>query len=60
MQRLIVVLLFLVVSVWFGLDVVNHPGYLLLVYQPWMVQMPLWFALLSLFILFGLFFISYR
>ncbi len=56
MWRLIILLLFLVVSVGLGLTVVQHPGYLLLVYQPWMVQMPLWFALLGLFLAFGLFY----
>jgi HemY protein len=56
MLRLILFLLFLIASVWFGLEVVRHPGYLLVVYQPWMVQMPLWFAILGLFIIFGLFY----
>ena len=49
MRRLILFLLFLIASVSFGLVVVRHPGYLLVVYQPWMVQMPLWFAILGLF-----------
>lgn len=57
MWRLFIFLLILVASVWFGLEVVRHPGYLLLVYQPWMVQMPLWFALLGLLLVFGLFYI---
>lgn len=57
MQRLIVLLIFLTASVWLGLTIVNHPGYLFIVTQPWMVQMPLWFALLTLFIVFGLFYI---
>jgi HemY protein len=57
MRRLIIILLFLIVSVWLGVEVVRHPGYMLLVYQPWMVQMPLWFAALSLLIIFGLFYI---
>lgn len=57
MGRLIVILLFLVVSVWLGVEVVRHPGYLLMVYHPWMVQMPLWFAVLCFLILFGLFYI---
>jgi len=56
MRRLIIILLFLVVSVWFGLEVVRHQGYLLVVYQPWLVQMPIWFAILSLFIIFSLFY----
>jgi len=57
MWRLVIFLLFLVASVWFGLTVAQHPGYLLLVYQPWMVQMPLWFALLALLIAFGVFYL---
>ena len=57
MWRLILFLLFLIVSVLFGLEVIRHPGYLLLVYQPWMVQMPLWFALLSALVILGLFYI---
>lgn len=57
MLQLIIFLCFLIFSVWFGVEVVNHPGYLLLVYQPWLVQMPLWFALLSTIIIFALFYI---
>lgn len=57
MQRLVVLLIFLTASVWLGLTIVNHPGYLFIVTQPWMVQMPLWFALLALFVLFGLFYL---
>ncbi|MBX3708513.1 MAG: hypothetical protein KIT56_01325 [Gammaproteobacteria bacterium] len=57
MRRSMVFLLFLVASVWFGVEVIRHPGYLLLVYQPWMVQMPIWFALLSLFVFFVLFYL---
>lgn len=57
MLRLIVFLLFLIVSVWFGISVVRHPGFLLLVYQPWTVQMPLWFALLGALIFLCLFYL---
>jgi HemY protein len=56
MRRLIVFLLILVASVWLGLEVVRHPGFLLIVYQPWMVQMPVWLALLGLLIFIGLFY----
>jgi len=56
MRRLFLFLLFLVASVWFGLTMMRHPGYLFVVYQPWMVQMPLWFALLALFFIFSLFY----
>lgn len=57
MKRLILFLILLVASVWFGLAIVQHQGYLLLVYRPWMVQMPLWFALLSVIIILGLFYL---
>ena len=56
MRRLIIILILLVASVWLGLEVIRHPGFLLIVYQPWMVQMPIWFALLCFFIFFGLFY----
>lgn len=57
MKRLLFFLIFLIVSVWFGLNIVRHPGYLFLVYQPWMVQMPLWFAILCTFIFLVLFYV---
>lgn len=56
MRRLIIFLILLVASVWLGLEVLRHPGFLLIVYQPWMVQMPIWFALLSFVIFFFLFY----
>lgn len=57
MLRLITFLIFLILSVWAGIQVVRHPGYLLLVYQPWMVQMPLWFAALSVVLVLVLFYV---
>ena len=57
MLRLIIFLILLVASVWIGLMVAQHPGYLLMVYQPWIVQMPLWFAILSLIIIFIVFYL---
>jgi HemY protein len=57
MLRLIIILLFLIASVWLGVLAIHHPGFLLIVYQPWMVQMPLWFALISFLVFFGLFYI---
>lgn len=56
MRRLIVFLVFLVTSVWLGLTVLKHPGYVFVVYQPWMLQMPLWVALLGFIIFFGTFY----
>lgn len=57
MRRLIIILLFLIASVWIGLEVVRHPGFLLVVYQPWTIEMPLWFALLTIVIIFFLFYL---
>ncbi len=57
MLRLIIFLIFLVVSVWAGIFFINHPGFVFLVFQPWMVQMPVWFAAISLVIVFFLFYV---
>ena len=57
MRRLILLLLFLVASVWLGLTIMQHPGYVFIVYQPWMMQMPLWFALIASFVIFIVFYL---
>jgi HemY protein len=56
MRRLFIILFFLAVSVWVGLTIVRHPGYLFIVSKPVMIQMPLWFACIALFLIFGLFY----
>ncbi|MBA3661414.1 MAG: hypothetical protein H0W64_06780 [Gammaproteobacteria bacterium] len=57
MIRLIVFLIILIASVWLGIEIMRHPGFLLLVYQPWMIQMPIWFALLATLIIFITFYL---
>ena len=57
MLRLICGEIVLIASVWLGVAVTRHPGYVLFVFQPWMMQMPIWFALLSLVILLVLFYL---
>lgn len=57
MLRLIIFLLFLVGSVWLGVAFLKHPGFLFISFQPWMMQMPLWFAVLSFVIFLGLFYL---
>lgn len=57
MLRLIAFLIVLVASVWLGIEMMRHPGYLLLVYQPWMVQMPIWFAILAAIFIFITFYL---
>lgn len=56
MKRLIIFLIILIASVCLGLLTIRHPGYMLIVYQPWMIQMPLWFALVSFLVFIGLFY----
>lgn len=57
MWRLFVFLIFLIGSVWAGLEIMRHPGYLFIIFQPWIIQTPLWFALLSLALLLLLFYL---
>src|SRR5689334_18287452 len=57
MLRLFIFLIALLASVWFGVVVVKHPGFLLIVYQPWMVEMPLWFAVVTFAIVLILFYL---
>ena len=57
MRRLFIFLLFLIASVWFGLTMMRHPGYVFIVYQPWMIQMPVWFAVLAFFLILSLFYL---
>tara|TARA_R110000868_G_scaffold410037_2_gene696956 strand:- start:1248 stop:2432 length:1185 start_codon:yes stop_codon:yes gene_type:complete len=56
MRRLIIILIFLTASVWLGLTIVKHPGYVFIVSQPVMVQMPLWFACLAMLVILSLFY----
>lgn len=57
MIRLILFLVFLIASVYIGMEMMQHPGYLLIVYQPWTVEMPLWFAVLCLIVFISLFYL---
>lgn len=54
MSRLFTLLIILVLSVWFGLTVFKHPAFVFISYQPWLIQMPFWFAVLALLLIFGL------
>ncbi|HSW69991.1 MAG TPA: heme biosynthesis HemY N-terminal domain-containing protein [Gammaproteobacteria bacterium] len=48
MRRFIVFIIILILSVWLGLQIAQDPGLALLTYHNWSVEMPLWFAVLSL------------
>lgn len=54
MRRLIIYSIILLVSIWFGVKIAQDPGYLLLAYKRWTVEMPLWFGFVSLIVLFFL------
>lgn len=52
MKKLIVLLLIITLGVWVGLKLKADPGYVLLAYQHWTIEMPLWLAMISLFFIF--------
>lgn len=52
MRHFIVVLIVFIISVYFGLKIAEDPGYAYFAYQGWSVEMPLWFAALTLMVLF--------
>jgi len=45
MLRFIMALLLLTIAVWIGLQIQADPGYLLLSYSHWTIEMPLWLSL---------------
>lgn len=57
MRRLILYLLFLTLSVWIGVQIIEHPGNVLIILSPWTIQMPIWAAILITLILFGIFYL---
>jgi len=48
MRRFLMLIIILIFSVWLGLRVAKDPGLALFTYNHWSVEMPLWFAVLSL------------
>jgi HemY protein len=48
MWRFLTLLIILILSVWLGLQIAKDPGLAFFSYQHWSVEMPLWFAILSL------------
>lgn len=57
MLRFVIFLAFLLASIWVGVLLMRHPGYLLIVFHPWLVQMPIWLAILAVLLTFLLFYI---
>lgn len=55
MRGLILYLVILLVAVLIGIKIAQDPGYLLLAYHKWTIEMPLWFAAICILGLFWLF-----
>ncbi len=51
MRRFVIGIIILIFSVWLGLRIARDPGLALFTYNNWSVEMPLWFAVLSLIVL---------
>lgn len=60
MKRLLICFVILLAAVWAGLKIAANPGYLLIAYQKNTIQMPLWFAALSLIFIFVALYFSLR
>lgn len=52
MRRLILLLLVLIVAVWVGLKIAQDPGYVLISYHHYTIEMPLWTAVIGLLFLY--------
>lgn len=60
MRRLFYVLLLLILAIGLGLQIQSHPGYVRLVFGQWLLEAPLWLALIGLILLFTLFYAGLR
>ncbi len=54
MRRFLFCLVVLVAAVWVGVKIAADPGYVLLAYQQWTLEMPLWLGLMALVVIFML------
>lgn len=60
MKKMILFFIVLVLAIWLGLHIAADPGYAMFSYRNWSAEMPLWFAGLSLLILFGVLYFVLR
>lgn len=51
MRRFAIFIIILILSVWLGLTIAKDPGLMWITYHNWSVEMPLWFAVLSLIVM---------
>lgn len=63
MKRLIL-LVFLIAALWLGVKITEDPGYILIAYQHWTIEMPLWLGIvwvgLFFLVLYGIFRLFYH
>ena len=60
MLRFIIFLVVLFCSVWLGIEIAKDPGLAFFSYRQWSIEMPLWFAALSLILLLFIFYLILR
>jgi len=60
MKRLLTYLIVLILAILLGLVIHHNPGYVLLAYGKWTAEMPLWFALLAILIVFMILHYTFR
>lgn len=60
MRRFILFLLALLIAVWAGVKISIDPGYMLIAYQQWTIEMPLWFAIITGILIFVLLYFCFR
>jgi HemY protein len=60
MKRIIICFFALLFSVWLGIIMYRNPGYVLVSYQNWSIETSLWFAIVTLAVLFLLFYMLLR
>ncbi len=59
-MKRIIVLIFLVAALWLGVKITEDPGYLLVAYHHWTIEMPLWLGVALVLIIFWLFYGLFR
>ena len=59
-MKRIAFIIFLIIAVWLGVKLAQDPGYLLIVYQHWTIEMPLWLGVVLIGLVFLFLYGSFR
>jgi HemY protein len=60
MRRLLFFLLALLIAVWLGVRITADPGYMLIAYKHWTIEMPLWLSVIGLLLAFAVLYFLLR